>query len=142
MKERENPAVIEYLEKENEYLNRSLAHTTNLQATLFEEIVGRIKKDDDTVPVRIKDYHYYTRFVEGGEYAIHCRKKGSLEAPEEIFLNENELAKGHEFFSFAGQDIHPGQKTVAFAVDTVGRRSTIRFKTWKRASFCRTASRM
>src|SRR5688572_11501314 len=56
IKERENPAVIEYLKKENDYLNRTLTHTTNLQATLFEEIVGRIKKDDDTVPVRIKDY--------------------------------------------------------------------------------------
>jgi oligopeptidase B len=102
MKERENPATIEYLKQENDYLNRSLAHTTNLQTVLFEEIVGRIKKDDDTVPVRIKDYYYYSRFVKGGEYAIHCRKKGSLDAPEEIVLDENELAKGHEFFSFTG----------------------------------------
>lgn len=136
LKERENPAVIEYLKQENDYLNRSLAHTTNLQTTLFEEIVGRIKKDDDTVPVRIKDYFYYTRFVEGGEYAIHCRKKGSLNAPEEVILDENELAKGHEFFSFADQDIHPGQKLVAFAADTVGRRfNTIRFKNLETGEF-------
>lgn len=129
LKERENPAVIEYLKQENDYLNRTMAHTTNLQATLFEEIVARIKKDDDTVPVRIKDYYYYTRFVTGGEYAIHCRKKGSLDAPEEIVLDENELAKGHEFFSFARSDIHPNQKMVAFAVDTLGRRfNTIRLK--------------
>ena len=138
MKERENPATIEYLKRENDYLNRSLAHTTNLQATLFDEIVGRIKKDDDTVPVRIKDYYYYARFVKGGEYAIHCRKKGSLDAPEEIVLDENELAKGHEFFSFAGDDIHPGQKLVAFAVDTVGRRfNTIRFKNLETGEFLR-----
>jgi len=136
LKERENPATIEYLKQENDYLSRAMAHTTNLQTTLFEEIVGRIKKDDDTVPVRIKDYYYYTRFVESGEYAIHCRKKGSLDAPEEIFLNENELAKGHEFFSFAGWDIHPGQKMVAFAVDTVGRRFyTIRFKNLETGAF-------
>src|SRR5262245_55151691 len=128
LKERENPATIEYLKQENDYLNRVMAHTTNLQTTLFDEIVGRIKKDDDTVPVRIKDYYYYTRFVTGGEYAIHCRKKGGLDAPEEIILDENELAKGHEFFSFAGRDIHPNQKMVAFAVDTAGRRfHTIRF---------------
>ncbi len=136
MKERENPAVIEYLKQENDYLNRSLAHTTNLQTALFEEIVGRIKKDDDTVPVRIKDYYYYSRFVQGGEYAIHCRKKGRLDAPEEIILDENDLAKGHEFFSFAGDDIHPGQKLVAFAVDTVGRRfNTIRFKNLETGEF-------
>ena len=136
LKDRENPAVIDYLKQENDYLNRSMAHTTNLQTTLFDEIVGRIKKDDDTVPVRIKDYYYYTRFVEGGEYAIHCRKKGKLDAPEEIFLNENELAKGHDFFSFAGWDIHPGQKMAAFAVDTVGRRFyTIRFKNLESGEF-------
>ena len=64
LKERENPATIEYLKQENDYLNQVMAHTTNLQTTLFDEIVGRIKKDDDTVPVRIKDYYYYTRFVE------------------------------------------------------------------------------
>ena len=136
LKERENPAVIDYLSHENAYLNRSLAHTTNLQATLFKEIVGRIKKEDDTVPVRIKDYYYYSRFVPGGEYSIHCRKKGSLSAPEEVILDENDLAKGHEFFSFAGQDIHPGQKMVAFAVDTVGRRfNTIRFKNLETGDF-------
>jgi oligopeptidase B len=136
LKERENPAVIAYLKQENDYLNRVLAHTTNLQTALFDEIVGRIKKDDDTVPVRIRDYYYYTRFVEGGEYAIHCRKQGSLDAPEEIFLNENELAKGHEFFAFAGWDIHPGQKMAAFAVDTVGRRfNTIRFKNLETGEF-------
>lgn len=129
LKDRENPAVIEYLKQENDYLNRVMAHTTNLQAKLFEEIVGRIKQDDDTVPVRIRDYFYYTRFVEGGEYAIHCRKQGSLDAPEEIMLDENELAKGHEFFALAKWDIHPGQQIVAFAVDTAGRRfNTIRFK--------------
>lgn len=136
LRDRENPAVVEYLKQENDYLNRTMAHTTNLQTTLFEEIVGRIKQDDDTVPVRIKDYYYYTRFVEGGEYAIHCRKQGSVEAAEEIFLNENELAKGHEFFSFAGWDIHPDQKLVAFAVDTVGRRfNTIRFKNLETGEF-------
>jgi oligopeptidase B len=129
LKDRDNPEVIEYLKQENEYLNRSLAHTTNLQTKLFDEIVGRIKKDDDSVPVRLKDYYYYSRYVQGGEYPIHCRKKGSLDAPEQVMLDENELAKGHEFFSLGELEVGPDQKIVAFAVDTVGRRfHTVRFK--------------
>ena len=78
LKEREDPEVVSYLEEENAYLDAVMKHTEPLQETLYEEIVSRIKKDDDTVPYRRDDYYYYMRVVEGGEYGLYCRKKGSL----------------------------------------------------------------
>jgi oligopeptidase B len=129
LKEREDPEVIGYLKAENEYLDKVMKHTEELQHELFEEITGRIKKDDTSVPYWYEDYYYYHRYEKEKEYAVYCRKKGSLDAPEEIMVDANELAEGHGFFSIAGLRVSSGRDTLAFGVDTVGRRLyTIHFK--------------
>ena len=129
LKDREDPAVIAYLEAENEYTEAVMAHTRGLQENLYQEIVGRIKQDDDSVPYKKGQYFYYDRYEEGNDYPIYCRKKGSLDADEEIVIDANELAEGHEFFSMWGLEVSPDGKTVAYATDTVGRRlNTLRFR--------------
>jgi len=122
MRDRDNPEVIEYLEAENEYTESVLAHTADLQQALFDEIKGRIKPSDASVPYRLRDYYYYIRFEAGKEYAILCRKKGSLEAPEEVVLDENKLAAEHTYYHLGATFISSGQDLLAFAADTVGRR--------------------
>ena len=129
LNERENPEVISYLEAENAYLKESMAHTEALQEKLFEEIVGRIQKDDESVPYLRDGYYYYTRTEEDSEYRIYCRKKGSLDAEEEVMLDANVLAEGHNFFSLRGPQISSGNDIAGYAVDTVGRRQyTLHFK--------------
>ncbi len=129
LRERENPEVIAYLEAENAYLDEVFGHTAELQQELFDEIVGRIKQDDASVPYRKGDYYYSWRFPEGGEYRIYGRRKGSLEAPEQVMLDGNALAEGHDFFSLGGIDVSPSHGLVAYAIDTVGRRKyTLRFR--------------
>jgi len=129
LKDREDSAVIAYLEAENEYTEAVMAHTEGLQERLFREIIGRIKQDDDSVPFKKGNYYYYERYEEGGNYPIYCRKKGSLDAGEEIAIDANELAEGHEFFSMWGLEVSPDGATVAYATDTVGRRlNTLRFR--------------
>ncbi len=129
MREREDPEVRAYLEAENAYTNSMMGHTEDLQNTLFEEFKTRIKQTDESVPYRIDDYFYYSRVVEGKDYPIYCRKRGSLEAPEEVMVDANELAAGHGFYSLRTRVVSPGQDILAFAEDTVGRRFyTIRFK--------------
>ncbi|MFH1964981.1 MAG: oligopeptidase B, partial [Acidobacteriota bacterium] len=122
LRERENPEVIAYLEAENEYAAGLMTHTEELQNTLFEEIKGRIKPNDESVPVLLNGYYYYTRFEEGTEYPIYCRKEGSLEAEEEVILNVNEMAGDHEFFSVTGVVASPDNNLLAYSLDTVGRR--------------------
>ena len=134
LKERNDPAVIAYLEAENEYTRAVMAHTKPLRKRLFEEIKGRIKQNDASVPFKKGDYFYYSRKEEGRDYAIHCRKKGSLDAAEEIMLDANALAEGHDYFSVRGLSpralaVSSNQQILAYAVDTVGRRIyTIHFK--------------
>jgi oligopeptidase B len=129
LKERDNPDVIAYLKAENEYTDKIMAHTKDLQEKLFQEIKGRVKEDDSTVPYKLGDYFYYARFEEGKDYAVYCRKKGSLDAQEEIMVDGNALAEGHGFFSINVSEISPGQDILAYAVDIVGRRFyTISFK--------------
>ena len=129
LKEREDPEVIAYLEAENEYTKAMMAHTEDFQDELYEEIVARIKEDDSTVPYKKQDYYYYRRYEEGGEYPIYCRRKGSLESEEQIMLNVNELAAGHEFFNARGLRVSSGQDVLAYATDSVGRRKyTLRFR--------------
>ncbi len=122
LRERENPEVVAYLEAENEYAAKVMGHTEELQNTVFEEIKARIKPNDESVPVLLNGYYYYTRFEEGQEYPIYCRKKGSLEADEEVILNVNEMAGDHEFFSVEGVVASPDNNLLAYSVDTVGRR--------------------
>lgn len=136
LNERENPKVIAYLEAENQYLDDVLAHTKDLQDTLYNEIVGRIKQTDMSVPYKYNGYYYYSRYEEGQEYPLHCRKKGNLDAKEEIMLNLNELAKNHKFYRAAGLQVSPDNKILAFGEDTVGRRKyTIRFKNLETGEF-------
>jgi len=91
LKERDNPEVTNYLKAENQYTEAIMAHTKGLQETLFEEFKARIKQTDISVPYKQDDYFYYTRHEEGKEYAIYCRKKGTLESEEEIMLNRRDM---------------------------------------------------
>ena len=122
MRDRENPEVIDYLNSENAYREQIMKGTEKLQERLYEEIVGRIKKDDSSVPYLLDGYYYYTRFEGEKEYQLYCRKKGSLEADEEVMLDVNELAEGHSYYQIAGLSIHPNNQKIAFGVDTVSRR--------------------
>ena len=121
--------VVEYIDQENQYTQSNLSHTRKLQNTIFDEMVSRIKKDDESVPYLKNGYYYYSRYEKDKEYRIHCRKKGSLDANEEILLDENILAEGYDYFSIGGMSISPNNKWLAFGVDTVSRRVyEIRFK--------------
>lgn len=122
LNDRENAEVIDYLNKENEYYEHMTAHTKEFQKNLFEEMKGRIKEDDSTVPYFFNGYWYITRFEKGKDYPIYARKKGSLSAKEEILFNCNELAKGHSYFQLGGLSISPDNKYASFGVDVVGRR--------------------
>jgi len=121
--------VKDYLEGENAYLNSVMMHTANLQKDLYDEIVGRIKKTDESVPYFTNGYWYYTRYEEDEEYPIYCRKKGSLENEEQIMLNVNEMAIGYAFFNVGRRSISKDNKWLAYGVDTVSRRIyTLYFK--------------
>ncbi len=129
LRDRESPDVIDYLEAENSYTSAVMAHTDELQETLFEEIRGRIKQDDSSVPYREGSYFYYTRFEDGKEYPIHARRPGSMEGPEQVMLDANFLAEGHGFFQIGGRDVSEDECLLAYATDTQGRRQyTIRIK--------------
>jgi oligopeptidase B len=129
LNERENPDVISYLEAENTYKDKMLEHTKAFQEKLFEEMKGRIKEDDQSVPYKDNGYFYLTRYEQGGEYPIYARKKGNLEAKEEILLNVNELAKPYDYFNVTGLSVSPDNKLLAYNEDTLSRRIyTIRFK--------------
>ena len=114
--------VVDYINAENKYTQKKLSHTTKFQNDLFDEIVGRIKKDDESVPYFDNGYYYYSRNEKDKEYAIYCRKKDSLNNPEEVLLDENELAEGHDYFGLGGMTISPDNKWIAFGVDTISRR--------------------
>ena len=122
LNEQDNPDVMAHLEAENEYTKEMTAHTRELECTLFDEMKGRIKEDDSSVPHKKDDYFYYTRFEEGQEYPIYARREGSMDAPEAIMLDVNELAKGHGFLAVGGVSVSSGQDILAFTQDTVGRR--------------------
>src|ERR1043166_6559361 len=122
LRERENPEVIAYLNAENEYAEKTMAHTKAFEERLFAEIKGRFKQTDMSVPYRRDGYFYYTRYEEGKEYPIYARKRGSLDASEEIMLDVNVLAVGHDFFSIGGSAVSFGHDFLAYAIDTEGRR--------------------
>jgi len=129
LNDRNNPEVIRYLEEENKYTNGMLAHTQSLQDKLFKEMKGRIKEQDESVPYYFNGYTYYTKYVVGGEYPVFCRKKGRDGGKEEILLDGNEMAKGHEYFSATPVQASPDNRFGMFAIDTVGRRLyTMMFK--------------
>jgi oligopeptidase B len=129
MKDRENPKVIDYLNQENEYYQKDTAHLKAFQNSLFEEMKARIKEDDTSVPYFFNGYYYITRFEMGKDYPIYARKKHSLEAPEEILFDCNEMAKGHAYFNLTGISVSEDNQWASFGVDTVSRRQyTIQIK--------------
>ncbi len=129
LSERDNPDVLAYLREENDYAQGVMAHRLKFEETLFTEIKGRIKQTDSSVPDKLDDYYYYTSYQEGREYPLYCRKRETLEAPEEMMLDVNVLAEGHEFFSIGGMAVSSAQDLLAYAFDTQGRRMyTVRFK--------------
>lgn len=126
---RENKAMLAYLNAENTYADALMAPLKPLEDTLYTEIVGRIKQDDASVPYRERGYWYYTRYEAGKDYPIQARRKGSMDAPEEILLNVNTLAEGKGYFSVDDAEVSQDNRILAWADDAVGRRQyTIRFK--------------
>jgi oligopeptidase B len=114
--------VLDYLNAENDYLDQILSHTTDLQLTIFEEMKGRIKQDDESVPAFDNGYFYYSKYLEGKEYPQYFRKKGSLDADAELLLDVNVLAEGKEYCGVSGVSISPDNKILSYGVDYVSRR--------------------
>lgn len=132
LNDRENQEVIDYLIAENTYTDEVMKKTEKLQEKIYDEIVGRIKQTDMSVPYQLNGYIYYTRFEEGLEYPVYCRKAAIEGSPEEVMLDGNEMAKGHVFFNIGDWDVSPNNEMLAFSVDTVSRRKyTIHFKNLK-----------
>ncbi len=122
LKERNNPEVIDYLERENDYYLKMTAEQESFKTDLFEEMKARIKEDDSSVPYFYNGYWYITRFEKGKQYPIYTRKKDSLSAAEEILLDGNSLAQGHDYFRLVGLNVSPDNQKVAYGVDTQSRR--------------------
>jgi oligopeptidase B len=120
LRERDNPAVKAYLESENAYAQGVLQHTKAFQEELYKELLGRIKQTDLSVPYRKGGYWYYSRTEEGKQYPILCRKQGSQEAPEQVTLDVNELAKGERFMSVAAYQVSDSGKLLAYSTDNKG----------------------
>ena len=108
LREKDNPAVIANLDAENAYTKAVMAHTAALQESLYEEIKSRVKERDSSAPSKLGDYQYYTRYEEGREYPIYCRRHVPV-SEEEILLSVNERAEGHEFFNVFGDKVGPSQ---------------------------------
>ena len=122
LNDRENPEVIDYINKENDYYNAHTAHTKDFQVSLFEEMKSRIKEDDSSVPYKYNGYWYITKFEKGKDYPIYIRKKESLTASEELLFDCNEMAKGHSYFRLVGLNISPNNHMISYGIDTTGRR--------------------
>lgn len=132
LRERENPEVIQYLNDENAYLEQHMADVKSLRENLFTEMKDRQVPADTSVADRNDDYYYYSRTIEGKDYPLYCRKKGSLNAPEEVLIDVNKEAVGYDFFSLRPVGVSPNQEIMAYAVDSVGRNFfTIKFRDLK-----------
>ncbi len=125
IKDEQTTKVLDYLNAENDYYDQITSHTNNFQSSLFEEMKARIKEDDESVPYKKNGYFYITKFEIGQQYPVYTRKKGSLDAKEELLFDVNELAKGHEYFQLGGLNISPNNELAAFSVDTVSRRQYV-----------------
>lgn len=119
-RDRTHPETIPYLDAENAYSDAMTAHTKVLEQQLYDEIVGRIKEDDAGVPVKKDAYFYYSRTEKGKQYPIFARKKGSVDAPEEIYFDQNREAEGYAFFQLGGMEVSPDHNLLAVLVDTNG----------------------
>ena len=118
LKERDDPEVVAYLEAENEYVTHVMAHTKDLQSKLIEEFRQREEQENQPIPYRRGDYFYYERVEPGSDYPVYCRKKGSMEADEEIILDADQLAEGHDFFMLGPLRISPKQDILAYGCVT------------------------
>lgn len=125
MNQRDDKEVIDYLEAENKYVDEVMADTEELQETIFEEITSRIPKDDESVPYLLNGYYYRVKYEKGKEFPIYVRMKGDINAKEELILDVNEIAEGHEYCSVVGLSISPNNKMVSYGVDLVSRRQYI-----------------
>lgn len=126
---REDPEVISYLDAENAYTARMLQHTEKQQEELFEEMKGRIRQNDKSVPYRLNGFIYYTRYEEGKEYPFYCRRALHEGAPEVIMLDVNALSEGYSYYQIGSVQISPDNSIAAYGVDTLSRRIySIRFK--------------
>ena len=125
LNEKDNEEVIDYLERENDYYNKMTSDTKEFQKSLFEEMKGRIKEDDSSVPYKYNGYWYITKYETGKDYPVYTRKKDSLTAPEEVLFDCNKMAEGHSYFNLSGINVSPDNKFVAFGLDTISRRQYI-----------------
>ena len=121
LNDRENPEVIDYLNKENDYTDDVLSHTKDFQNSLFNELKGRIKEDDISVPYTYNGYEYWRKFSKGDEHAVHLRKQIGSDS-NEILLDGNKLAKDYDYFDLGDFDISPNNKLIAYSNDTLSRR--------------------
>jgi len=138
--ERTNPEVLAYLAAENTYRERCTAAGKPFENAIYEEIISRVKQDDSSVPYRMHGYWYHTRFAPGQEHPIFGRRKGSLEAPEDVMLDANVLALGHDYYRIGAMEVSPDSEWLAFCEDTVGRRQyTLRFKNLRTGEILETA---
>lgn len=136
LRDKENENVIAYLNEENTYREKMMAHTAGFQEELFAEMKNRIKEDDQSVPYFKNGYWYYLRYETGKEHPIYCRKKGRLEAEEDIILDVNLLAEEHAYYKVAGLSVSPDNKILAFGEDTLSRRIyNIRFRNLETGEF-------
>ncbi len=120
LRDKSNPEVIQYLEAENAYTDAMTKDLQPFADALYKEMLGRIKQTDLSVPSRRGEYFYYTRTEEGKQYPIQCRRKGNMEAPEEILLDVNELAKGHTFMSLGAFNVSDDSNLLAYTTDPTG----------------------
>jgi len=119
---RSDPEVLAYLEQENAWFDHVMEPTKELQETLYEEMVGRLDPDESSVPWEKDGWWYYYRFEPEKDYAIHARRKGSMDAPEEVLVDGNQRAEGHEYYSLGNLEVSDDHRYVAIAEDTLSRR--------------------
>jgi oligopeptidase B len=129
LNDRNDPNVAAYLEAESAYAAAVMKPTLKLQTKLYEEMAGRLKPDDESLPIEDNGYFYYTRYEKGKEYPLYCRRKASRKAAEEVMLDVNVVAAGHKLYKTTGLTVSPDNRLLAFGVDTAGNRLyTIFFK--------------
>ena len=120
LKDKENPQVIDYLHAENAYTKEVMASTTELQQTIYDEIIGRIKEDDETYPSFVDGYYYYSRTEKGKQYRTYCRRKGAMTAAEEVIFDVNKMAEGKQAFIFQGYSVSPDNRKAAYFFNETG----------------------
>lgn len=138
--ERDNPKVLDYLDRENDYYKKMTSHTKPLQKELYEEMRARVKENDSSVPYFYNGYWYITKFEEGKDYPIYLRKKKELTSTEEILFDCNEMSQGHDYFRLVGISVSPNNTKVAYGIDTLSRRQfTLKVKDIKSGEILKTS---